>query len=318
MPVSRLGPGAQVAKRLAQDFTRSSASNPIHCAGPTRDHGALEPVLRHGRRSVNFSLIAGQWNRIGRFYDAFPAGHASASAALQRLNRFRTSNRFHAANREPGRALKTGFRLQYRSEPKLPARVRRGLLEVGQLHALARAVYHGRRGRISARDVHDPMNACSCLTLILACVVYRQAREISRIAAATDFPSDPGLIARFSPIEWKNVILGGEIRIDPARSGIRNPWRAFLYKSGSCPCWREVPVPDRSSPRPALGSPTRFLRRVPLRHRKPTPGAAQEKRAIRRRIALPYASSETNFKSALASSPPLTTLESSRPEQGLN
>jgi hypothetical protein len=25
------------------------------------------------------------------------------------------------------------------------------------------------------------MNSCSCLTLLLACVVYRQAKEISRV-----------------------------------------------------------------------------------------------------------------------------------------
>ena len=91
------------------------------------------------------------------------------------------------------------------SEPQLRAKVRRGLLKVEQLHALARAVYYGQRGRISAREVYDQMNACSCLTLILACIVYWQAREISRIAAAPDFPFDPELIARASPIEWKNV-----------------------------------------------------------------------------------------------------------------
>ena len=35
----------------------------------------------------------------------------------------------------------------------------RGLLKVEQLHALARAVYYGQRGRISAREVYDQMNA---------------------------------------------------------------------------------------------------------------------------------------------------------------
>ena len=50
------------------------------------------------------------------------------------------------------------------SEPKLRAKVRRGLLKVEQLHVLARAVYYGQRGRISAREVYDQMNACSCLT----------------------------------------------------------------------------------------------------------------------------------------------------------
>ena len=65
------------------------------------------------------------------------------------------------------------------------------------------------------------MNACSWLTLILACIVYWQAREISRIAAAPDFPFDPELIARVSPIKCKNVILYGEIKIDPDKLRVR-------------------------------------------------------------------------------------------------
>ena len=151
-----------------------------------------------------------------------PGRPRTASAALQRLNRFQASNRFYAANRELGRALKTEFVLQYMSEPKLRAKVRRGLLKVEQLHALARAVY-GQRGRITAREVYDQMNACSCLTLILACIVYWQAREISQMAAAPDFPFDLDLITHVSPIEWKNVILYGEIKIDPAKLRIRDP-----------------------------------------------------------------------------------------------
>ena len=46
------------------------------------------------------------------------------------------------------------------------------------------------------------------------------ARDL-RIAAAPDFPFDPELIARVSPIEWKNVILYGEIKIDPDKLRIR-------------------------------------------------------------------------------------------------
>ena len=202
---------------------RSLHRQRIYCADPGRDHGVLEPVLKRGRRAVNFRLIAEQWDRIGQFYAAFPAGHATASAALQRLNRFQASNRFYAANRELGRALKTEFVLQYMSEPQLRAKVRRGLLKVEQLHALARAVYYGQRGRISAREVYDQMNACSCLTLILACIVYWQAREISRMAAAPDFPFDPDLLRHVSPIEWKNVVLYGEIKIDPAKLKMRRP-----------------------------------------------------------------------------------------------
>ena len=161
--------------------------------------------------------------QLGADAETIHVGHATASAALQRLNRFQASNRFYAANRELGRALKTEFVLQYMSEPQLRAKVRRGLLKVEQLHALARAVYYGQRGRISAREVYDQVTACSCLTLILACIVYWQAREISRLAAAPDFPFDPDLLRHVSPIEWKNVILYGEIKIDPAKLTMRDP-----------------------------------------------------------------------------------------------
>ena len=51
------------------------------------------------------------------------------------------------------------------------------------------------------------------------------------MAAAPDFPFDPELIARVSPIEWKYVIFYGEVKIDPAKPGIRNPKRAFLNGS---------------------------------------------------------------------------------------
>jgi hypothetical protein len=46
---------------------------------------------------------------------------------------------------------------------------------------LLRQGHHGRRGRINARELHEQMNSCSYLMLILACVIYWQAREISRL-----------------------------------------------------------------------------------------------------------------------------------------
>ena len=50
---------------------------------------------------------------------------------------------------------------------------------------------------------------------------YEQAREISRIASAPDFSFDPDLLRHVSPIEWKNVILYGEIKIDPSKLKMR-------------------------------------------------------------------------------------------------
>ena len=108
------------------------------------------------------------------------------------------------------------------SDPNLRARVRQGLLKVEQLHSLARDVYYGRRGRINARELHEQMNSCSCLTLILACIIYWQAKEISRVLQSYDLKEnniDGSLLEHVSPIEWDNVILYGQYIVD--RSLIR-------------------------------------------------------------------------------------------------
>ena len=55
------------------------------------------------------------------------------------------------------------------------------------------------------------------------------------MAAAPDFPFDPDLLRHVSPIEWKNVILYGEIKIDPAKLKMREPSRVFQHESGRYP-----------------------------------------------------------------------------------
>ena len=61
------------------------------------------------------------------------------------------------------------------------------------------------------------MNSCSCLTLILACIIYWQAKEIDRVLNECD-PEGQGiniaLLEHISPIEWENVILYGEYVIN--------------------------------------------------------------------------------------------------------
>jgi TnpA family transposase len=189
----------------------------IYRIGSNRDYGALAPLVGRADRAIDTDLIVEQWDRMGQLYASLKAGHVTASVALKRLVAFSAKNRFYRANRELGRIFKTEFILQYLSEPELRGRIRRGLLKVEQLHALARDVFYGRRGRINARELWEQMNTCSCLTLILACIVYWQAREISRALSQCD-PAGNGidlaLLEHVSPIEWDNVVLYGQYILD--------------------------------------------------------------------------------------------------------
>ena len=167
------------------------------------------------------------------------SGHTTASVALKRLVACSAKNRFYRANRDLGRVFKTEFLLSYLSEPQLRARIRRGLLKVEQLHALARDVYYGRRGRINARELHEQMNSCSCLTLILACIIYWHAKQITQTVpsgAVAEEGIDATLLQHVSPIEWDNVILYGQYVLDRAPGPLAtDPYVVFLQQSGRYP-----------------------------------------------------------------------------------
>ena len=189
----------------------------IYRIEPAREYGPLKSLVGRADRTIDTGVIAEQWDRMGQLYASLQSGHVTASVALKRLVAYSAKNRFYRANRDLGRVLKTEFILQYFSEPDLRGRIRRGLLKVEQLHALARDVFYGRRGRINARELWEQMNTCSCLTLILACIVYWQAREISRTISQGD-PAPDGidlqLLEHVSPIEWDNVVLYGQYILD--------------------------------------------------------------------------------------------------------
>jgi TnpA family transposase/predicted transcriptional regulator len=189
----------------------------IYRIEPNRDYGVLKGLVGRTDQTIDTELIAEQWDRMGQLYASLQTGHVTASVALRRLVGYGGKNRFYRANRDLGRILKTEFILQYLSEPELRGRIRRGLLKVEQLHALARDVFYGRRGRINARELWEQMNTCSCLTLILACIVYWQAREISRVLSQCDPVAngvDLSLLEHVSPIEWDNVVLYGQYILD--------------------------------------------------------------------------------------------------------
>ena len=174
-------------------------------------------MVSRADQTIDTEQIAEQWDRMGQLYASLKKGHVTASVALKRLVGFSAKNRFYRANRDLGRIFKTEFILQYLSEPELRRRIRRGLLKVEQLHALARDVFYGRPGRINARELWEQMNTCSCLNLILACIIYWQGREISRVLSQCDPVAngiDLSLLEHVSPIEWDNIVLYGQYILD--------------------------------------------------------------------------------------------------------
>jgi len=117
-----------------------------------------------------------------------------------------------------GRIFKTEFILQYVADPSLRSRIHRGLLKGEQLHAFARKVYYGKQGKNYVRDFQEQMSTASCLMLIMACIIYWQAKEVQRVItenAEEVRDLDLSLLEHISPISWENVLLYGQYVLNP-------------------------------------------------------------------------------------------------------
>jgi TnpA family transposase len=125
----------------------------IYRIDPNCDYDSLTSLVSRADQTIDTEQIAEQWDRMGQLYASLKTGHVTVSVALKRLVGFSAKNRFYRANRDLGRIFKTEFLLSYLSEPRLRARMRRGLLKVEQLHALEgyllRAARTNQRPRIA-------------------------------------------------------------------------------------------------------------------------------------------------------------------------
>ena len=184
-----------------------------------KDYGPLSVLLDKKDRTLYVDWIVDQWDRMGHFYASLESGHVTASTALRRLNGFSGKNHFYRANRELGRLFRTEHTLSFMSDPALRRRNRRGLLKGEQIHALARDIKLGKRGRIHKRDWLEQRYSCSCLTLVIACIIYWQAKEINRVIQeiTPEGGIDISLIQYISPVSWENIILYGDYILNRAK-----------------------------------------------------------------------------------------------------
>ena len=78
---------------------------------------------------------------------------------------------------------------------------------------LARVYNVHQQGKLTTQELEEQKNTSSCLTLIMACIIYWQAKEINRVILECDPEGvgiDLSLLEHISPIGWDNVLLYGE------------------------------------------------------------------------------------------------------------
>lgn len=196
---------------------RGVKNHHIYFINPDLDYKSLAPLLEHKTAKINMALIQKYWHTMAKFYAAIEQGKMTASVALKRLLALSKKNEFYKACVHLGRILKTEHILEHMSDSEYRRKKHRGLLKGEEIHQLARDINYANRGKITVRDLTGQQINCSCLTIIMACVIYWQAKELDCLINSQEFIEmnfDLSLISHLSPVGWDNIVLYGEYIIN--------------------------------------------------------------------------------------------------------
>lgn len=177
---------------------------------PDADYGALNGLSRN---RVNTDRIAASWDDMLRVAGSLKMGTVSASELIRSLLRSDKPSTLAGAIGDLGRIAKTLYLLAYLDDETYRRRILTQLNRGESRHALARALFHGRRGEVRRRyreGQEDQLSALGLVVnvLVLWNTVYMDAalEHLRQNSAGVDADD----VARLSPLEHQNVNFLGQ------------------------------------------------------------------------------------------------------------
>jgi TnpA family transposase len=137
---------------------------------------AAELLLTH---RANRQLIAEQYDELQRIAGSIKRGWIAPSLLISQMAMDPRPDRTGRALREYGRVIETNFILRWAGDPALRARTHAQLNKGENANALRRALGHGNRGRVRARDPETVHRQFECRRLGANCVHYWNTKYLA-------------------------------------------------------------------------------------------------------------------------------------------
>lgn len=195
---------------------------------PSADYGPLNGLARH---KVNTRLIRENWDDLLRVAGSLKQGTISASELVRSLLRSERPSTLARALEELGRINKTLYLLPYIDDESYRRRILVQLNRQEGRHALARDVFHGRRGEVRQRYREGQEDQLSALGLVVNVIVlwntlYMEAAINHLIAKGTVVkPEDR---ARLSPLGNDHLNFLGRYSFALAEPVVRGELRSLV------------------------------------------------------------------------------------------
>jgi TnpA family transposase len=174
------------------------------------DYGVLGDLSRH---TINQRLIADHWDDLLRLVGSLKLGTVRATAIMRTLQRGGSLSGLGRAVAEVGRIDKTLYLLNYVQDESYRRRILVQLNRGEGRHAVARAVFHGRKGELRQKYREGMEDQLGALGLVVNAIVLWNTRYIEvalddlKRSGARVSPVD---VARLSPLLHEHVNMLGK------------------------------------------------------------------------------------------------------------
>ena len=174
---------------------------------------------------INLKSIQENYDDVLRLAHSIREGKVSGSLIMNRLGSYARKNSLATALREMGRIEKTIFILDYISDKSMRRKIQKGLNKGEAMHALARAVFFGKKGELRERAIQDQLQRASSLNILLNAIIVWNTVYLSEAVKICKEKSwfDESLLNYISPLGWEHINLLGEYRFNSKNSSKLRP-----------------------------------------------------------------------------------------------